>query len=768
MQSLSSNQKKAVLLVAAAAGVATAYGYYRYRQAQEDEDDYVMVKKPAAHESVENKAPAKKATDWLFKPEHFRYLPIKPAHLDLHFDMSETRVIVTLHTTFIVQDKAVTEIALDAQDLEVKSVELVQKFTPLPEFKAEGDTKSFMEHVASFGDRKDLPYRVDKANRKLHVTLDREFPPHSQFVLRTVTVAIPTDNILEGIYFDRPIPGKPPTMITQCQQYGFQRIAPGVDRMAAKTFYTTTIVANAEYTNIISNGDLAPGYENKETGAPIFRPEPEDSRPADVNFARKIVQYFNHKTCMSSYLFFLGVGTYVTYSRKLEYPDGNEVVLEMLLFPGLVTKQRAVEAMEALHNSVMWCHTHTGPEQYQHKKTRQEMEKLLQRREELKAMRGPLCTASDEPLPEYTSLGLRDSKELAQIRKQLKQCIGEWKKTGYKYTGKVYREIAMENSDYGGMENVGNTTILSSRMVPSEVMSDGAYFYMEGVKIHEFYHNINGSEVTGVSPFNIWLNEAVTVHVQREREAVLFGADFIRLRQVMYAYTPAVGPLAQDEGPNSMAIEPEGFNRTQELITAMTYSKAPEFVKMVETVIGKENFVKGLDMYHTKFKHSNAVTADWIQAMVDASGDKRPIKMAKQWLTRTGHPVVTYNTRYDAEKKTYKMQFNQDGWQEKKTYKMQFNQDGWQDKPADNNEPWIIPIEWALVKDGKDTHRGVHIMEEESASIIVFNVDSPPDFASVARNWSFFGRCVPLRVKPAEQVKQAMSDPDVVNRYRDR
>eukprot|EP00808_Paulinella_micropora_P005748 g72162.t1 len=34
MQSLSSSQKKAVLLVAAAAGVATAYGYYRYRQAQ--------------------------------------------------------------------------------------------------------------------------------------------------------------------------------------------------------------------------------------------------------------------------------------------------------------------------------------------------------------------------------------------------------------------------------------------------------------------------------------------------------------------------------------------------------------------------------------------------------------------------------------------------------------------------------------------------------------------------------------------------------------
>lgn len=47
------------------------------------------------------------------------------------------------------------------------------------------------------------------------------------------------------------------------------------------------------------------------------------------------------------------------------------------------------------------------------------------------------------------------------------------------YTGQVYREIAMENSDYGGMENVGNTTIMSAMMVPSYYMSDRALMYYE-------------------------------------------------------------------------------------------------------------------------------------------------------------------------------------------------------------------------------------------------------------------------------------------------
>ena len=32
----------------------------------------------------------------------------------------------------------------------------------------------------------------------------------------------------------------------------------------------------------------------------------------------------------------------------------------------------------------------------------------------------------------------------------------------------------------------GNTTILASRMVPSDLLPDPGYLYMEGVKIHEY------------------------------------------------------------------------------------------------------------------------------------------------------------------------------------------------------------------------------------------------------------------------------------------
>ena len=43
------------------------------------------------------------------------------------------------------------------------------------------------------------------------------------------------------------------------------------------------------------------------------------------------------------------------------------------------------------------------------------------------------------------------ARDLSAIRADLKALISKWNETGYKYTGSVYREIAMENSNYGGM-----------------------------------------------------------------------------------------------------------------------------------------------------------------------------------------------------------------------------------------------------------------------------------------------------------------------------
>lgn len=223
---------------------------------------------------------------------------------------------------------------------------------------------------------------------------------------------------------------------SQCQQYGFQRIVPSLDYMTAKAYYTTRIIADKRYSHIISNGDLAPGFFDPNTNQPIRQPVAGDDQ-------RVLVEYHNHKVNMASYLFYLGVGTYESYSGEVEYCDGKTAIAELLVFPQLVEQRHAKSALKSLIDSIMWCYLSTGPEATDHNQEREKIYSLITKRDELKTLKssGSMTSAQET--------------ELAAIRTELKSLIGVWKKTGYQYTGQIYREISMQNSDYGGMENVG-------------------------------------------------------------------------------------------------------------------------------------------------------------------------------------------------------------------------------------------------------------------------------------------------------------------------
>jgi aminopeptidase N len=303
------------------------------------------------------------------------------------------------------------------------------------------------------------------------------------------------------------------------------------------------------------------------------------------------------------------------------------------------------------------------------------------------------------------------------------------------------------------MENTHNTTILSSRLTPSPWLGDAGYVYMEGVKVHEFYHDLNGTRVTGATPFELWLNEAVTVHVQRQREHALFTFDFMRLGQVAQALTPGAGPLAQDRSPVAMAVEPAGFNTTHELISAMTYSKAPEFVRGVELLLGAPAFNRALHAYHTQFAFGNATSADWVACMAREAPPGLDLdRYARGWLRRAGHPTVTLAAQhYDATSGTFTATLRQTGFE----------------RHADSAEPgpWVVPLDYALVKDGRVLAEGLFVLDSEHATLAVHGVAAEPDFISLARGFSFFGEVVNAAASPAQLNCQALTDPDAVNRY---
>ena len=593
--------------------------------------------------------------------EDFPEPQVAVLHMDLVFDVFDDHTRVRSDLTFMARTETGT-LVLNARELEVISVSC-------PAFP--------------------LSYRADPAKNLMVLTFNEPVPAGKRVTITTETICRPTKNLLEGLYFDETPAGAPPQQITQCQQWGFQRLVPCIDDMAAKCTFSTTIIADKRYTHLISNGDVAAVRQDAGNG-------------------RDLIRYRNCTTPMAPYLFFLGCGTYNSFTREVRYPDGSRFALELLVPPGS-DPAAAEQALRILHDCVLWIYLFTGPEMYE----TMELRRALYER--MTGAGGP-GTTGNKPGPAISP--------------------------GYRYTGTVYREIGMQNSDYGGMENVGNTTITTNRIMPFPAMTDPSYEYMVKVKVHEYYHNLNGSEVTGRSPFELWLNEAVTVVVEDWYHAFHFGPAYSRLQSVLALVAPVAGTLAIDRGAASMPIEPDGFNDPNELVSDITYMKGPEFVRMIGTMIGKETFARGLGLYHARYRHGNASRADWIAAMEEVSGQSLA-EMAGGWLRRPGYPTVSVTSSYDAGQGRVELRLHQSGYVDGK--------------------PWVFPLRIGFVDGtGMDTAEIVCRVGHEDETIVV-PVPERPAFISLNRGFSFYGECI-SDAGVDEIFLQAEKDPDITSR----
>jgi aminopeptidase N len=288
----------------------------------------------------------------------------------------------------------------------------------------------------------------------------------------------------------------------------------------------------------------------------------------------------------------------------------------------------------------------------------------------------------------------------------------------YEYTKDTYRTICMDKSNFGGMENVGNTTIVTDSALVDEHTLDGHLLYAYKVIIHEFEHNQCGSETTMETPFDMWLNEAFTVDVERQFSAEQFDPGIMRLEQVDNIRGPLLGPLVIEDGGYAARIERDGFNHPDELVDGLTYIKAAEIVRMLRLMLGND-FKKGKNLYFKRYWNKNANSEQFFGCFEEASG--RSLKEFKDgWLMRIGYPKVTAKTFYDEQRESFNIEFRQEV----------------------NGEPFHFPIDLALVDSaGRDIPgtSGIHEINQKKTKIVLKNIKERPAFASLNRDYSFYG-----------------------------
>lgn len=92
--------------------------------------------------------------------------------------------------------------------------------------------------------------------------------------------------------------------------------------------------------------------------------------------------------------------------------------------------------------------------------------------------------------------------------------------------------------------------------------------------------------------------------------------------------------------------------------TSTVYSKGAEVIRMYRTMLGKEGFRKGMDLYFERHDGSAVTCDDFLSAMADANGVD--LSQFSRWYHTNGTPIVKYSSKYDGESKTFYLTLSQE------------------------------------------------------------------------------------------------------------
>jgi aminopeptidase N len=133
---------------------------------------------------------------------------------------------------------------------------------------------------------------------------------------------------------------------------------------------------------------------------------------------------------------------------------------------------------------------------------------------------------------------------------------------------------------------------------------------------HEYFHNWTGNRVTCRDWFQLSLKEGLTVYRDQEFSADMNSRGVKRIGDVSRL---RMSQFPQDAGPMAHPIRPESYIKMDNFYTVTVYEKGAEVVRMYETLLGKDGFRKGMDLYFKRHDGQAVTTDDFLAAMADAN-----------------------------------------------------------------------------------------------------------------------------------------------------
>ncbi|MFL6659246.1 MAG: aminopeptidase N [Massilia sp.] len=219
--------------------------------------------------------------------------------------------------------------------------------------------------------------------------------------------------------------------------------------------------------------------------------------------------------------------------------------------------------------------------------------------------------------------------------------------------------VAVSDFNMGAMENKG-LNIFNTKFVLANprVATDIDYAGIEAVVGHEYFHNWTGNRVTCRDWFQLSLKEGLTVFRDQEFSSDMIGTDSGRaVTRIDQVRTLRQAQFPEDAGPMAHPVRPDSFVEINNFYTVTVYEKGAEVVRMYQTLLGREGFRKGMDLYFMRHDEQAVECDDFRNAMADSSG--RDLTQFERWYSQAGTPVVRAEGRHDAAARTYTLTLSQ-------------------------------------------------------------------------------------------------------------
>ncbi|MDB5895890.1 MAG: alanyl aminopeptidase Metallo peptidase family, partial [Rhodoferax sp.] len=289
--------------------------------------------------------------------------------------------------------------------------------------------------------------------------------------------------------------------------------------------------------------------------------------------------------------------------------------------------------------------------------------------------------------------------------------------------------VATSDFNMGAMENKGLNIFNTKNVLANQATATDADFSnIESVVGHEYFHNWTGNRITCRDWFQLSLKEGLTVFRDQEFSQDLCAEASARaVKRIEDVRVLRTAQFPEDAGPMAHPVRPDSYIEISNFYTVTIYEKGAEVVRMMQTLVGREGFARGMTLYFERHDGHAVTCDDFAQAIADANPGSdlaRLLPQFKRWYAQAGTPRVQAHGVYDAAARSYTLKLSQSC----------APTPGQSDK-----QPFVIPVGLGLLgSDGQDLPLQLEgesvpdagtrtvVLTEASESFTFVNIDAEP------------------------------------------